>query len=977
MRARLLLCLLLYGSAQAQSFYHFPVAPEGADGDGSARTTLVLRNAGARLAKVSIDWTNDDGSVRRVTLGDLGSAAHFSITLAPGATRTLQTTGVDPSTGAASVTSDQPLGAWGMLSKFDGAGALRGEAGFGAVQTSTGFQIPVDSASAVAIYNPGSKSVSVTSTLTDENAAPLGSQTFTLGAGARLTRNVDGDLGSLNGSHGTLGLLATGPVAAQVVRTSGAILEASSLTSRRMRYFFPRLADGPSVSATLKSTFLLTNLSAKAASVSISLSREDGSPWSVSIPGMDPGDNLKTTLAPGASAIWQTDGAGSYAAGAATIRSDAPIGAQAFVSASGAQGEILSEVAAVDSRVRQQSTFPFDATSDSVSGAAFYNSGTLPANLKLTLIDADGKTVATSQLDPLPPGGQISGSVSDFFPVASVQTGALAMNAGTSFVSAVATRLNSARPWPSLLPGAAIPLSGVPIQVATTVDDKRAASASIGPKGGSLSLTDAAGNRFTLTIPANAVLTTEKITMTPVTGARGVPGTGLIAVQLAPDGLALLEPATLAIQPAGGAATPSLTPVGWFGSSAPGVYLNLPKPNSSQFAMLLTHFSNAGASNMIGGDLTTTLLNIIDLQAFYQGTATAALQAKSTEDFDAAFLAEFEEVIAPLMEVALASEDDNVILCAIYHALAYERQSELLAADPDGSITATIYTFMTEGRKILIRHAKQRCTEGHDFTALLDLLSVLRQDQLLGGGEPIPDIPSLEKQCPNLLQFEFTSLLQSKYASGGVYKGQLGAKFPLDGSWDKEILTAVKDPSKDLFAAYQLSGSGPATYDNFSFSQPGNDGCTIALAGLRPAAMTIPKDQPDGKKSQVQFAFSSGYDPSPYSISGVQLCAFCPVYRKKLVKVDLLVKPGLSFEDLSQTCPFTGTIKAPMLLWNDGWENVHPADINSGNSFFPDWELVVSADLLAQIKSALIVPAKDLTTTESTTMKLNRITRQQ
>ena len=104
------------------------------------------------------------------------------------------------------------------------------------------------------------------------------------------------------------------------------------------------------------------------------------------------------------------------------------------------------------------------------------------------------------------------------------------------------------------------------MKVTSTIDSKRAVTGNIGPKGGALSLTDAAGNKFTLTIPANALYGTEAIVMTPVTAAAGVPGTGLAAVQLAPDGLTLMTPATLVIQPAAAApAGTTLTPVGWYG----------------------------------------------------------------------------------------------------------------------------------------------------------------------------------------------------------------------------------------------------------------------------------------------------------------------------------------------------------------------------------------------------------------------------
>jgi hypothetical protein len=979
MRRLCLIAGLLYIGIPAwcQNSYYFPFAADGASGDGTVRTSILITNPGPRAAKVALTWTNDDGSARQVALPDLGSDSSFALVLAPGATRILQTSGGgDASAGAAVVSSDQFLTAWGVLSAYDSSGSLKGETTFAAAASSTGFRVPVDSSTSIALYNPGPADASVAANLIDASGATIASQTLTLAGGSRVSQLVFGDwFASVDSFRGALELKSTVPLAAQVLRKNGtlaAVLEATPLVSKRMNFYLPRLADGPSIASTLRTTFLFTNLSAKPANVSVALVRDDGSPWTVAIPGMDPNSTFQTALDPGASTLWQTDGSGPYATGAAAIRSDGPIGVQALVTAYDAQGAILSETAAVDARLRQQFTLPFDTTTGLSPGAVFYNPGSRPVTLALTLRDGDGSVAGTAQTGPIAPGGSLTGGLLDFFPGAAIPRGALQVNTGGPFVSALSVRQNQGQPWSTTLAAGAVPLTGVPIPVTTTVDDKRAATASIGAKGGSLSVTDAAGNKFTLTIPPSALFATEKIVMTPVTAAKGVPGSGLIAVQLAPDGLALLQPATLAIQSTAAQAT--LTPIGWFGASSPGIYLNPPQPKASQLTMLLTHFSNAGAANLTPGDLTSILLNIVDLQAYYQSQAAAALKAQSADDFAAAFDAEWEQVIEPLIEAALSSQDDNVIQCAIYHALAYQRQAQLLGADPQNVIGAAIADFMTAGRHILIEHAKKRCTDDHDFTALMDILSLLRQDQLLGGNEPIPDYTALQAQCPYQLQFDFVSLILSHYPGVGYFKGQVSASVPLNGEWDKTVLTSVTDPTVDLFASYQLSNIGQNKYDTFAFDTTEEmAGCTIVANGLRPGKMSVVGSQPDGKKSQVQFMFTAGYNPVPYSQSGVQLCAFCPVYSKKLVKVDILINPGLNWEDITHTCPLVGAEKITELFWNDGWDTLHPVDLKSGLYYFPNWEVVVTKDMLAQIKLTTSVTAPDHSSVDSTSMKLTRV----
>ena len=98
------------------------------------------------------------------------------------------------------------------------------------------------------------------------------------------------------------------------------------------------------------------------------------------------------------------------------VQSDRPLGVQALVAASDADGKPISETAAIDAKRQQRFTLPFDSTADPTSGAAFYNTGTKPVSLVLTLRDTDGKITASTQLAPLPPGGRVAGVIADFSP---------------------------------------------------------------------------------------------------------------------------------------------------------------------------------------------------------------------------------------------------------------------------------------------------------------------------------------------------------------------------------------------------------------------------------------------------------------------------------------------------------------------------------------------------------------------------------
>ena len=93
-----------------------------------------------------------------------------------------------------------------------------------------------------------------------------------------------------------------------------------------------------------------------------------------------------------------------------------------------------------------------------------------------------------------------------------------------------------------------------PFNAVVTLDTNQVARALIPVDGGSLSLTNPEGTRFTLFLPTNALLSPEEISMTLVTNVTGPAGPPLYShngqgvVQLGPEGLHLFEPAILTIE---------------------------------------------------------------------------------------------------------------------------------------------------------------------------------------------------------------------------------------------------------------------------------------------------------------------------------------------------------------------------------------------------------------------------------------------
>ena len=135
-----------------------------------------------------------------------------------------------------------------------------------------------------------------------------------------------------------------------------------------------------------------------------------------------------------------------------------------------------------------------------------------------------------------------------------------------------------------------------PHNVHPVPDNSRGVSADIEPGGGALSATAADGTRFTLTLPEGALLSTERVTMTPLVSIGDFPLSGGLVggVQLGPEGLSLLKPATLRIDPP--VAVPDERRTGFaYRGEGDEFHLYPSAGDGSAITLELTHFSGYGA----------------------------------------------------------------------------------------------------------------------------------------------------------------------------------------------------------------------------------------------------------------------------------------------------------------------------------------------------------------------------------------------
>ncbi len=134
------------------------------------------------------------------------------------------------------------------------------------------------------------------------------------------------------------------------------------------------------------------------------------------------------------------------------------------------------------------------------------------------------------------------------------------------------------------------------LHVTITKDLSRSTSTLISAAlGGSISTTAQDGTVYTLTIPPDALVSDETITLTPVTAVDGMPLSGGLsgAVNFEPDGLSLLEPATLEIQFTGPVSTADAISFQYIGNGSD-CFLIPEMIDGSTVSLQINHFSGAG-----------------------------------------------------------------------------------------------------------------------------------------------------------------------------------------------------------------------------------------------------------------------------------------------------------------------------------------------------------------------------------------------
>ncbi len=259
--------------AQETDFY----LPQIADGQGQGltiRTTFVLFNPTARAAGFSLIITDDQGNPLAVTLPGLGTDSSFQFSLGAGETRLLETGGEGVlRTGAAVVTAESNVGVSAVFRIAGSGGAFITEAGVGASTPQTRFVLPVDTTgrfnTGVALFNFGGLGSDVTFQLYDTEGRPGLTSTANLPAGSHQARFVAGEgelFPTIGNFRGTMVVTSSRPVAAVVLRQNLDTFTSTTLpvvpaNSQLHDFLLPQIANGPYAGGSIKTSFILFNVS--------------------------------------------------------------------------------------------------------------------------------------------------------------------------------------------------------------------------------------------------------------------------------------------------------------------------------------------------------------------------------------------------------------------------------------------------------------------------------------------------------------------------------------------------------------------------------------------------------------------------------------------------------------------------------------------------------------------------------------------
>jgi hypothetical protein len=306
-----------------------------------------------------------------------------------------------------------------------------------------------------------------------------------------------------------------------------------------------------------------------------------------------------------------------------------------------------------------------------------------------------------------------------------------------------------------------LPQQPNPADVTVTMDPGRIASARIPTTGGTIQATGADGTVYTLTIPADALVSDTTISMTPLTSVSGldVSGGRFVGVQLEPDGLRFFQHATLQISPPEGTRHSA---VGFAYHGAGSEVYRVPlTTNPDLLEMHLLHFS--GATIYVGDNIHISpgVVNLTPtewedriqsfLESFFREERERALQGLPLDPNRDAYLREafhtyYDEVIQPTLNQMMT--DCSFAHTAVPRAFSWERNVELLGMGDDFKPEeATLMNALVKATENCFRQTKGDCLDTSNPQQMSDAATYSHTLEVLGVHDPAYNPLNPDNHC--------------------------------------------------------------------------------------------------------------------------------------------------------------------------------------------------------------------------------------
>lgn len=425
-----------------------------------------------------------------------------------------------------------------------------------------------------------------------------------------------------------------------------------------------------------------------------------------------------------------------------------------------------------------------------------------------------------------------------------------------------------------------------PVAVTSTLDDTRAATATIGRAGGGITATGEDGTKYTFTVPPNALPEDTAITMTPIASTTGAPWSVARGVRFAPAGLQFYRYAALQIEPPATLQIPVDEQV-MMGAQAGELFIATPDRSAMPRIQVL-HFTDYWFARMTRAQLDAQRLRSPTLTSLALERQVAAMisvvrqcQLLGGGDLcdDAAIAGALgssaiykswvDNVVKPLIASAKFCEDYKNILRL---SLGLERQRQLLGASDDSgtfeSLTGDLSNIGSDvaalvkatvpfgsiskaGAYACVKESGQRCKDFGFFDLFVVALGLERQAQLLGYDSVIGSAFEVDylridqriQACYNF-KIEFDSTLTVTGIPGAV-------------NATSRVSARVDDYNPGVFLAAALGGAQAV---------PSGGGAPLVNGEFTvtpPSCGTVSNIARGGSSLGVQFTFEPGASGRP------------------------------------------------------------------------------------------------------------------